>query len=298
MSILSVAVAAGVAGCGDAHAPAASNPSGVTVPSPSTPPVDPNAAFAQFDKAAKPYECSSTFQAMYDAAGSGDSAAMKDNAGKYREEVAAWDHQMRTIAFPVAVQPIVARIWDDTAAELTALNELATADVKDAERVADLESQVEVADASVGVEDTALRAALGHPEPAAGVAVEQFQLAYVTFFRETGNAKRKREAAVAANDLAGAKAANVAAEDAAQAYIDRLGTIDWPAGFDDQLRTLRASLRALIEFDRHQVDVATATQIDPAPGAEAAAAENAKDALWNALVKEWEALNPETKCKS
>ena len=36
------------------------------------------------------------------------------------------------------------------------------------------------------------------------------------------------EAALSRNDLNGVKAANAVQEDAAQRYIDRLGTIDWP----------------------------------------------------------------------
>jgi hypothetical protein len=60
--------------------------------------------------------------------------------------------------------------------------------------------------------------------------------------------------------------ANEIENDALQRYSDMLGTISWPAGtFEGQANTLRKHLLGLIDFDRHQVDVATTAQIVQSP---------------------------------
>jgi hypothetical protein len=75
--------------------------------------------------------------------------------------------------------------------------------------------------------------------------------------------------------------------DRPESHIDRLDAIDWPAGFEDQVNALRDGLRKVIEFDRHQVDVATAAQIvrasEDAP--ESQAVEDARCSLQNGLLK-------------
>jgi hypothetical protein len=97
----------------------------------------------------------------------------------------------------------------------------------------------------------------------------------------------RRARAKVLDDLNGAKAANAVQEDAAQRYIDRLDAIDWPVGFEEQVNALRDGLRKVIEFDRHQVDVATAAQIvrdfEDAPASQAA--EDARSSLQNGLLK-------------
>ena len=107
------------------------------------------------------------------------------------------------------------------------------------------------------------------------------------------------EAALSRSDLNGAQAANAVEENATQRFIDRLGTIDWPAGFEDQVNALRDSLRKLIEFDRRQVDVATAAQIVPAPeeGGPADAIDDAMTSLHKGLSQAAHAVSdPGTKC--
>ena len=110
----------------------------------------------------------------------------------------------------------------------------------------------------------------------------------------------KFKAAIAANDLAGAKAANATEIEALQRYIDELAAIDWPAGsFEGQANTLRDHLRGQIEFDRRQTDVATAADIVRAPDAgtpEWLAARAAYDALWKALVQADQTARPASMC--
>jgi hypothetical protein len=283
-----IAIVMSVAGCGGTAAPGASSPSG--------PPVDPNVAFEQYEEAAKPFECSKAYGEMYDALQEKHYGIMKDRARQHRDVVATWDAQLSRIAFPVAAQQIVGRMRDFTATELPGLNELVEADDKDAGRMWTVMTQVQADDSSATVEGDRLREALGHPESQAGVAADQLDLAYVTFYKDIDPVAAKWEAALAANDLDGAKAANAIEIDALQRYIDTLGSISWPAGtFEGQANTLSKHLRGMIEFDRHQVDVATAAQIvrTPEGGApEMVAASDAQQALWAVLAQTDAKLNP------
>jgi hypothetical protein len=110
----------------------------------------------------------------------------------------------------------------------------------------------------------------------------------------------KFEAALAANDLAGAKAANAIEIDALQRYIDKLDAIDWPPGsFEGQANTLREHVRGQIEFDRTQTDVAAMADIVRAPEGgtpDWVAARSTFDALWNALMQTHQTARPASKC--
>ena len=153
-------------------------------------------------------------------------------------------------------------------------------------------------DAMVSVEADRLSAALGHPEPQAGIAFTQLEVAYHTFYKDKAPGYDMFEAALSRNDLNGAKAANAIEQDAAQRFIDRLDAIDWPAQFEGQVNVLRDNLRKLIEFDRRQVDVATTAQIvPPEEGASLLpAVDDAVDSLQNGLNKLRVESNPELQC--
>lgn len=286
--VLGIALTVSAAGCGGAEAPVAS--------SPASPPVDPNVAFTQYKDAVKPFDCSAAYGAMGDAAQAADFVVMKNKAREHRDVVATWDAALGKIAFPAAVQPIVVRMRELSASELAGLNELAEVDGKDADRINMVRSQVEVDDSSVTVEGDRLSAALGHPLPQALVAADQLEMAERTYWRDVAPVSVKWTAALAASDLTAAKAANALDEEATQRYIDKLDAIDWPPGsFEGQANVLRQHLRELIEFDRHQVDVATAAQIVPAPegGLPAfKAAFDEKDALWVGLARFGNTIDP------
>jgi hypothetical protein len=65
--------------------------------------------------------------------------------------------------------------------------------------------------------------------------------------------------------------------------------IDWPAGFEEELNTLRDEIGRTIEFDRHHVeDVSAVAQPDEAPGG-INAADAAKASLRNAVVEGYNA---------
>jgi hypothetical protein len=277
ISAAGIAVVASVVGCGGADAPGASSVA-----------ADPNVAFAQYEEAAKPFECSKAYLEMWDALSDKHYGIMKDRARQHRDVVATWDAELGKIAFPVAAQPIVGRMRGFIATELPGLNELVTADDKDVDRMRTVMAQVQADDSSATVEGDRLREALGHPEPRPIIAADQLDLAYLTFYEDIAPVAAKWDAALAANDLDGAKAANAIENNALQRYIDTLGTISWPPGtFEGQANTLRKHLLGLIEFDRHQVDVATTAQIVQSPEGGApdwVPAEDAYQALWKVLV--------------
>ncbi|MDT5101383.1 MAG: hypothetical protein QOC76_5120 [Mycobacterium sp.] len=285
ITVVGVAVAISVAGCGGTDESGASSP-----------PVDPDVAFKQYDEASKPVDCSQAYGAMGDAHHDGDLVVMKEKAREYRDVVATWDSQLGNIAFPAAARRIVDKMRDLIANELAGLNELADGNGQDADRTATVRSQVEADDALVVVEGDDLRAALGHPVPQSMYAADQLEWAERTFLKETSPVHAKWEAALGADDLNGAKAANGIEEAALQRYIDKLGTVSWPAGtFEAQANTLREHLRGLIEFDRRQVDVATAAQIarTPEEGApDYRFAEDAKEKLWTVLVRSGHSVDP------
>jgi hypothetical protein len=290
ISAVGIAVVTSVAGCGGTAAPGGA-------PSPSGPPVDPDVAFEQYSEATQPFECSKAYTEMWDALHDKHYGIMKDRARQHRDVVVTWDAQLSKIAFPVAAQPIVGRMRGFIATELPGLNELVEADDKDTDRMWTVMVQVQADDSSATVEGDRLREALGHPETPAWVASDQLDLANLTFYEDIDPVAAKWEAALAANDLDGAKAATAIEIDALQRYIDTLGTISWPPGtFQGQAETLRKHLRGMIEVDRHQVDVATTAQIvrSPEGGApEMVAANDAEEALWNALDRTGAKFRPE-----
>ncbi len=286
--LLGVALAVSAVSCGGSDAPGASSP-----------PVDPGVAFAQYEEAAKPFECSKAYLEMYDAYEAEHFGIMKDRARQHRDVVATWNDQLSKIAFPIVAQPIVGRIRDHTATELTGLNELVGIDDKDRDRILTVIMQVQVDDSSAVVEGDSLRSALGHPEPQAIIAADRLDLADLTFYKDKVPVSAKWKAAVAAKDLAGAKAANAIEEKALQRYIDTLATIAWPPGFEDKVNAMRDMLAGFIEFDRRQTDVATVADIVEAPQEGAPTMQSlgdAETALWTDLVREGRKTDPGPQC--
>jgi hypothetical protein len=224
---------------------------------------------------------------------------MKVKAREYHGVVATFNVKLGEIAFPVAAQPVVAEMRELTASESAGLKELADIDVKDTDRIGTVRSRVEANDASVTLRGDELRAALGHPEPQAFVAADGLEAAYRAFYNEIAPVSQQFESALAHNDLNGAKAANAIEEHATQRYLDRLGTIDWPMGYEDEVNTLRSHLREMIDFDHKQVDVASTAQIVKAPedGLPAAvAADEAEVALYYKLSDLGNTLRPDRNC--
>jgi hypothetical protein len=285
MAASGVAALVSLVACGGNRTPEAS--------SPSPPVVDPNVAYKQYDEAAKPFECSPTYRDMDDAAGDGNFGIMKDKAFEYRDVVATFGDKLGGIEFPNEAKSIVNRMAELTADEVKSLNELAQHDGTDKDRLDALRNRVWLDDSSLVVEVDHLRAALGHPLHPAAYAADQLDSAQAAFYTDDQPVHAKWTAAMAAKDLAGAKAANAIEIDAIQRYIDQLDAIDWPPGtFEGQANALRDQLRRLIEFDRRQVDVATAEDIiEPASGSvpEVKGMLDAKDKLWTDLVRNYHA---------
>ena len=292
--IVGVAVVMCLASCADTHTPAASNPSSVVVPSPSGS-SDPEVAFKRYDEAERPFWCTPIFNEFIDAALDNNFGVLKDKAREYRAVVTTWDTELAKIVFPEAQQPIVDGMRQLNAREVTGLNDLAEVDVNDVDRVVVLVDEIEAANSSVYVEGDRLRAALGHPEHQAGVAADQMNAAYQKFLLEVEPLRPKWTAAIAANDLEAAKSVNATEEDAAQRYVDQLGAIDWPAGFEGQVNALRDDVRGIINSDRHQVDVPSVAQIVEVPAGADRYAGDAESALWDALVAADNAAGP-SKC--
>jgi len=237
---------------------------------------------------------------MGEASLAGDIGVMKDKAREYRDVVATFDARLGDITFPDAAEPIVDEMRELLATEVTGLGELAAYDGKDVIRKATLKNNLEADDAAVGVEGNRLREALGHPESTFGVAADLLEAADTVLFKDLLDPWAKFKAATAANDLAGAKAANAIEIDALQRYIDRLDAIDWPPGsFEGQANTLREHIRGQIEFDRRQTDVASTADIVRAPEGgtpEWNAARAAYDALWDSLMQTHVTARPASKC--
>jgi hypothetical protein len=297
VSVVGIAVVTSVAGCGGNDAPSASS---LAAPSPSSSPVDVDAAFGEFLNAEKSLWCSSEYSDFSYMTDVGDVDTIKIRVHEYRGVITTWDDNLGRISVPPAAQPIVGKLRELNATEMADLDALAAAvEKKDEKQMDRLAGLVYFDDALVGVEADRLSAALGHPEPQGRIASNQLAVAYQTFHKDITPVSEMFEAALSRNDLNGAKAANTNEEDAAQRYIDRLGTIDWPTGFEDQVNALRDNLRKLIEFDRRQVDVATTAQIvrPPEEGAPVfLAVEDAWDSLHKGLLKLAAESNPPLPC--
>lgn len=285
-----IALAMALAGCAGDPAPNGE------APTTSGKSAEAEAAYRQLEEAWRPTVCNhSVYQDMANAAYDNNVPAMRDNAVKYRDTVTTWDDQVGKISFPPAAQPIVDRIRELDVDELNDLNALAA--VTDAEHT-NLITYVDFHHWSRVVETVDLMAAVGHPVSHPRLAAYQLELAYQTFYKDIYWVTPLFDAALAHNDLNAAKAANVVEENALQRYLESLDTIKWPEGFEGQVNDLRDKLRKMIEFDRRQVDVATAAQVVKPPdegNPEALAAEDAESAL-NDQLREKAAESDLPKC--
>ncbi len=278
-----------VSGCGGSDAS-----------SPPSPSVDPSVAFKQYEEAVKPVECSSAGRDMDEAVRKGNFGIMKTKAFQYRDVLATFDSRLGEIGFPPAAEPIIKRMRERNSDQLAGLNELGQYDGKDEGLLNTLRNRVWSDDSAMVVEGDHLREALGHPVQQAGYAADLLEAAQATFYNDRAPVQPKWEAAMAAEDLAAAKAANAIEIAALERYIKSVDAISWPPGtFEVQANTLREHLRGLIDFDRRQVDVATAADVveTPAEGVpDVRGAVDAKDSLWVSLVKNFQTADPSAKC--
>jgi hypothetical protein len=257
-----VAVAVGVAltlyltlGKGSADGPADSSSAQATAED----------AYRQFrnSKAGNAFGCSTAFSDMSVANVKGDVPRVRDAARKYRDLVARWNDELGTMRFPAAAQPVVDQIRRGNMTEIHDLDVVAA--VTDPDDANSLVVFVFFDDWTVINDVDRLKSALGHPDPRAKIAADQLELARQTYLKDSAWIGQLFAAALAHSDLAAAKAANAVEQSAAQHYLDALDSINWPAGVEAAVGTLKEKIRALIEFDRRQVDVATVAQIVRAP---------------------------------
>lgn len=222
--------------------------------------------YEQLADARKPIACSATFANTLSAAFSANLPVMRTNVDKFAALVKTWDQALTDIEFPADAEPTVGRLRELNATELTDLDALAALpDGAQPLVLIDQANLVNFDELSVVVAVDELGAALGHPTAETVKASDELELAYATFYKDIAGVWNTFGQAVQANDLAGAKAANAVEEQAAQRFIDTLGGITWPAGYDERVATLRDALGGIIEFDRRQVDVPTVADIVQAP---------------------------------
>jgi hypothetical protein len=285
---LSATLIATAVGCGDPTPPPADAPSASSAAAPSapSPTVDPAAAFKHYEEALLPFNCSTAAYDIGEAAANGDIEAMKKHALEYQKLLAAWNDRLGAIDLPTAAQPMVDKMRDLIATERADLDVVRAAG-QDADLTA-LSNRIGFDDWSLVAESDRVVAALGQPEHPARLAANQLELAYQSFNTEIAGVWDAFDDALGRNDLTAAKAANATEAAATQRYIDRLDAIDFPAGFESRVGALRDSLRGIIEYNRRQVDVATAADIARTPddGAPAAlAADEQQAALFNDLKR-------------
>lgn len=277
--IFIIVAATGFAGC------RSSAPNNATS-SPTAGP-DAEAEYRQLRDASHVLNCGGTsISDISDANGKKDVPALRGTAAKYRALVSAWNDQLGKIAFPAADRSIVDGLRATNSDELRDLDTIAA--VTEADHGDILATYVFFDDATAIIALDRLHEALGHPASRALLAADRLELARQTYQRDSALVNILFAAALAHADLDAAKAANRVQEEGLQRYSDALNTIDWPSGFDGQVNDLRGKIQALIDYDRRQVDVATASQVVPAPteGAPEAASEaKPQGDLLNALYK-------------
>jgi hypothetical protein len=255
--VVGITVVTSVAGCGGDGESASS----VAAPSPSSPPVDVDVAYAQFLKAVKPFWCADGFSGIggRTIVGAADTIKVVDD---YRAVMMTWDDDLARIAVPPVAQPIVGKLRELNAAELADMDALtAAAENNERGQMKPITGILNLDDAMVNLETGHLSAALGHPEPQAGIAFNELEVTTHTFSKDIAPVAGMLDAALSRNDLDGATAANAVKQAAAQRFIDRLHDIDWPTGVESQVNVVRVDLRKVIDFARRQVDVATTAQI-------------------------------------
>lgn len=222
--------------------------------------------YEQLEAAREPIACSATFANTLAAAFSANLPVMRSNVEKFVALVTTWDEKLADIEMPAVAEPIAGRLRELNATEVEDLEALAAIpDGAEPLVLIDAANLVNFDELQVVVTVDDLSAALGHPTPETVLASDELELAYATFYKDIAGVWNTFGQAVRANDLEGAKAANAVEEQAAQRFIDGLGGITWPAGYDERVAELRDALGGIIEYDRRQVDVPTAADIPPSP---------------------------------
>jgi hypothetical protein len=258
-----------------------------TAPTQASPAPDAENAYRQLHDANNVSDCGASVSALSDANTKHDVPALRITAAKYRAQVAAWDDLLAKIAFPPSAMPIVDSLRASNAHELQELDSIAA--VTETPHGNLLATYVFYDNARGTTDLDRLAEALGHRSSGPLVAADQLELARQTYQRDNALTEMLFSAALAHADLDAAKAANRVEEDGLARYAEALNKIAWPTGFDGQVNDLRDKIRALIDYDRRQVDVSNVSQVVPAPrdgspegAAESLAQGNLLDALYKA----------------
>ena len=220
------------------------------------------AAYSQMKKAAEPLHCSDAgVDIGKNESESFDSRALRAAAVEYRRLNVAYDQELSRIKFPESVQPTVNALRSTEASLLNDLDNLAVVTRRE-----DVDALVRYAyydDAmAVSLIDQTY-AELGHPMPGAYTAASQLELARQTAGSESAWVHTLVSTALAANDLAAAQAANAIEVRAYQSYVDRLGTIIFPAEFSDRVTELQNLIRQSIGADSEEFNVDAAAKVPP-----------------------------------
>jgi hypothetical protein len=222
-------------------------------------------AYQQLKDAAKVFDCSTAYDVIMGDTGKADFdvPALRDAARAYRDLNVKYAGLLDKISFPPTAQPIAAEYHRAVSTEIDDLDWLtAVSAPKNSFAFVD---QLLYDEAVVYEAYDRLKESLGHPMSQALRAMDLFEVARQTAQKDTQRISMLFDEAIAHSDLQAAKAANRIEEDALQRYIDTLGTIDFPDSFDARVDDLKTKIRASIDFDKRQVDVAGAAQIVKAP---------------------------------
>jgi hypothetical protein len=241
------------------------------------------AAYSQMKMAAEPLHCSDAGVDI--GKNESDSRPLRAAAVEYRQLNVAYDHELSRIKFPESVQPTVNALRSTEASLLNDLDNLAV--VTRREDVDALVRHAYYDDAmAVSLIDQTY-AELGHPMRGAETAADQLELARQTAGSESAWVHTLVSTALAANDLAAAQAANAIEVRAYQSYVDRLGTIIFPAEFSDRVTELQNLIRQSIGADSEEFNVDAAAKVPPQKpwgSLESAEAKKAQGDLFDDLV--------------
>jgi hypothetical protein len=238
---------------------------------PASPPATPTdtqaaqGAYQQLKDAGKVFDCSTAYDVIMGDTGKAefDVPALRDAAGAYRDINVKYADLLGKISFPPTAQPIADEYHRAVSTETNDLDWLtAVSAPKNSFAFIDrwLYDEAVVYEAY-----DRLKESLGHPMSQALRAMDLFEVARQTAQKDNQTISMLFEDAIAHSDLQAAKAVNRIEENSLQRYIDTLGTIDFPDSFDARVDDLKTKIRASIDFDKRQVDVASAAEIVEAP---------------------------------
>lgn len=221
--------------------------------------------YQQLKDAGKVFDCSTAYDVITGDTGKADFdvPALRDAAGAYRDLNVKYADLLDKISFPPAAQPIADEYRNAVSAEIHDLDLLtAISAPKNSFAFIDKFSYNE---AVLYEAYDRLKESLGHPMSQALRAMDLFEVARQTAQKDTQSISMLFDEAITHSDLQAAKATNRIEEESLQRYIDTMGTIDFPDSFDARVDDLKTKIRASIDFDKRQVDVASTAQIVKAP---------------------------------